>query len=165
MGGGPLTELQAAWAGGDYIDEGQDPVYSTEEMLLALNMSEDNQPGLMIDWLVGAIGAEAKRQKIDKQFKPWPDPLPPILSMTDPIDASYIEGHRIGEEVVIEPAVGKWISYTRGKGKKQRPDDCVSEEGLRFDDSVPVKTIVLPVLEAQGLHADQFEVFLGIGFI
>jgi len=50
------------------------------------------------------------------------------------------------------------ISYTRGKGKKQRPDDCVSEEGLRFDDSVPVKTIVLPVLEAQGLNADEYEV-------
>ncbi|MDB4224165.1 IS66 family transposase [Granulosicoccus sp.] len=50
------------------------------------------------------------------------------------------------------------VSYERGKAKKQRSDDCVSEHGLRFDDSVPVKTIVLPVLEAQGLSADEYEI-------
>jgi len=50
------------------------------------------------------------------------------------------------------------ITYTRGKGRKQRPEDCVSEEGLRFDTTVPQKTIVLPVLEAQGLGPDEYEV-------
>ena len=44
------------------------------------------------------------------------------------------------------------ITYQRGKGKKQRGEDCVNEQGLRFDDSVPVKTIVLPVLETRGLQ-------------
>ena len=50
------------------------------------------------------------------------------------------------------------ITYERGKFKKQRDDDCVSDEGLRFDSSVPVKTIVLPVLGAQGLSDDEYEV-------
>jgi len=50
------------------------------------------------------------------------------------------------------------ITYERGKFKKQRPDDCVSEEGLRFDQSVPVKTIVLPVPGAAGLNADEYEI-------
>ena len=36
------------------------------------------------------------------------------------------------------------ITYQRGKAKKVRPEDCVSDSGLRFDASVPVKTIVLP---------------------
>ncbi|MGD8730597.1 MAG: FtsK/SpoIIIE domain-containing protein [Anaerolineales bacterium] len=115
IGGGPLTELQTAWAGNEYIDDGHDPVYKTKEMLDALHMSEDNQPSLFIDWIVGAIGAEAKRQKIPTQHKPWPDPLPSVLSMTDPIDASYLEGSRPGERIVINPDVERWLSYTRAK--------------------------------------------------
>jgi DNA segregation ATPase FtsK/SpoIIIE-like protein len=114
IGGGPLTELQTAWAGNDYIDEGHDPVYKTKEMLDALDMSMDNQPSLFIDWIVGAIGAEAKKQKIPEQHKPWPDPLPPVLSMTEPVDASYIEGYRPGDDVVINPEVARWMKYTRG---------------------------------------------------
>ena len=50
------------------------------------------------------------------------------------------------------------ISYERGKFKKHRGDECVNEEGLRFDPTVPVKTIVLPVLGAQGLSVDEYEV-------
>lgn len=33
------------------------------------------------------------------------------------------------------------ITYQRRKGKKRRDDDCVTDAGLRFDDSVPVETI------------------------
>lgn len=50
------------------------------------------------------------------------------------------------------------ITYQRGKGKKQRSDDCVNEQGLRFDESVPVKTIILPVLEIQGLQPEEYEI-------
>lgn len=50
------------------------------------------------------------------------------------------------------------ITYQRGKGKKQRAEACVNEQGLRFDDSVPVKTIVLPVLATQGLEPHEYEV-------
>jgi transposase len=50
------------------------------------------------------------------------------------------------------------ITYKRGKFNKHRDDDCVTEEGLRFDASVPVKTIVLPVLGVQGLDEDAYEI-------
>lgn len=50
------------------------------------------------------------------------------------------------------------ITYKRGKGPKVRPEDCVTDAGLRFDPSVPMKTIALPVLELNGLCADEFEV-------
>ena len=50
------------------------------------------------------------------------------------------------------------ITYERGKAPKVRAEDCVSDSGLRFDASVPVKTIVLPTPEIEGLSADQYEI-------
>ncbi len=49
------------------------------------------------------------------------------------------------------------ITYTRRKGK-QRPDDCVNDSGLRFNDNVPVKVITLIPDELKGKDADQYEV-------
>lgn len=39
------------------------------------------------------------------------------------------------------------ITYERGKGKKQRPEDCVSDAGLRFGPDVPMETVMLAVPE------------------
>ena len=47
------------------------------------------------------------------------------------------------------------ITYTR---KKQRQDQCVTDQGLRFDDSVPVEVIELPAPELQGEEASEYEV-------
>jgi transposase len=47
------------------------------------------------------------------------------------------------------------ITYTR---KKQRQNNCVTDQGLRFDDSVPVEVIELPAPELQGEQASQYEV-------
>jgi DNA segregation ATPase FtsK/SpoIIIE-like protein len=115
VGGGPLIELQAAWAGADYVDDGNDPTYKTAEMLDALDLNVDNQPGIMIDWIVGALGAEAKRQKIPRQLKPWPDPLPDVLPLDLPIDGSYLEGSKPGQEAVLDPLVARWMKYRSGR--------------------------------------------------
>ena len=50
------------------------------------------------------------------------------------------------------------ITYTRKKGPKRRPDDCVSDSGLRFDSSVPVKTIRLSPDEIKGLDESEYEI-------
>ena len=50
------------------------------------------------------------------------------------------------------------ITYERGKAPKVRPEGCVSDSGLRFDESVPVKTIALSVPEIAGLDADQYDI-------
>ena len=50
------------------------------------------------------------------------------------------------------------ISYTRKKGPKRRPQDCVTDCGLRFDASVPVKTIRLLPDEIKGLDESQYEI-------
>ena len=48
------------------------------------------------------------------------------------------------------------ITYERRK--KQRPEDCVTDQGLRFNDDVPVELIRLSAPELQGEDADQYEV-------
>jgi DNA segregation ATPase FtsK/SpoIIIE-like protein len=115
IGGGALTEVQAAWAGGEYGDDGQDAVYPAAEILEALKLAPDNAPGLMIDWLVGAAAAEAARQKVPKQFKPWPDPLPSVLPLNRPIDASYLQGSKPGAELVINPDLAKWMENSKSR--------------------------------------------------
>lgn len=50
------------------------------------------------------------------------------------------------------------ITYQRGTAKKQRPEDCVSDSGLRFSDKVPVQVIEVTPPELSGPEADQYEV-------
>ena len=50
------------------------------------------------------------------------------------------------------------ISYTRKQGPKRRPQDCVTDSGLRFDASVPMKTIRLSPHEIEGLDENQYEI-------
>jgi transposase len=56
------------------------------------------------------------------------------------------------------PVETQTISYERGKAKKQRGDDCVTDSGLRFDDTVPVEVIEAKVPQLSGPDADQYEV-------
>ena len=56
-----------------------------------------------------------------------------------------------------EPPPTERISYERRKGKR-RGEGCVTEEGLRFDDSVPVERIELSAPELEGPDADDYEV-------
>ena len=61
------------------------------------------------------------------------------------------------EKPTVEPAPPtETITYKRRK--KQRKDDCVTDQGLRFDERVPVKVIDLPAPELQGPDADQYDV-------
>ena len=54
------------------------------------------------------------------------------------------------------PPETETITYERRK--KQRSDDCVTDEGLRFDERVPVEVTELPAPELQGEDADQYEI-------
>ena len=49
------------------------------------------------------------------------------------------------------------ITYDRRK-RKLRGDECITDEGLRFDESVPVETIELSAPQLQGPDADDYEV-------
>ena len=103
-----------AWAGAEYGDDKPDPVYTTEEILAAMNLKPENKPGLMIDWIVGAIAAQARRDKVPKQYKPWPNPLPDELPLNLPVDATYIGGED-ADEIVLDPATVKWLENTEAE--------------------------------------------------
>ena len=64
----------------------------------------------------------------------------------------------LGETVKAEPIETQSITYERGKAKKNRGSDCVTDSGLRFDDSVPVEVIEVESPELTGADADEFEV-------
>jgi hypothetical protein len=65
----------------------------------------------------------------------------------------------MGEPVKpLPPADKQKITYERGKAKKKRDEDCVTDSGLRFGPEVPVKTITLNAPELSGPDAAQYEV-------
>ncbi len=57
-----------------------------------------------------------------------------------------------------ETELKKVAEHTRGKAKKNRPEDCVTESGLRFNDDVPVEIIDLTPDELKGDTADQYTI-------
>ena len=77
--------------------------------------------------------------------------LPQQLSLLG-FSAEELEKLRSGEEEK------QAIVYQRGKGQKQRLDDCVNDSGLRFGEDVPVKRIPVVPPELRGSKADQWEV-------
>lgn len=48
--------------------------------------------------------------------------------------------------------------YPRGTAKKNRPDECTTDAGLRFSDDVPVEKIDVVPAELTGPEADQYQV-------
>jgi hypothetical protein len=50
------------------------------------------------------------------------------------------------------------ITYQRGTAKNNRPDDCVTDAGLRFSDDVPVEVIRITPPELEGDSANDYEI-------
>ena len=85
------------------------------------------------------FGEKSERRLIDDN--PHQISLADLLSTTEP---------------QVAPPPTEKITYTRRK--KQRPDDCVTDQGLRFTDDVPVEVIDMNAPELTGPNADQFEI-------
>lgn len=67
----------------------------------------------------------------------------------------------LGEPIQTAPEAGEKQtidSYQRGKTKKNRNDECVTDSGLRFSDDVPVENIDVIPDELKGPDADQYEI-------
>ena len=121
VGGGTLSEVQAAWSGAPYDESKPDAVYPVPDILDALEKQND-PPRSLLGWLVGSLAAESRRQHIPKQFKPWPDPLPEKLPLNNPVNAEYIQQGKLGKEIVINPSVAAWMKNADGKPLWQRHD-------------------------------------------
>ena len=103
--------------------------------------SENADLKKQLDWF--------KRQLFGPKSEKRIEPNPYQLSLGEAFAAPVHDGGVREKET---------ITYERGKGPKVRPEDCVTDTGLRFDPTVPVRTIRLPVLELNGLSGDEFEV-------
>ena len=66
----------------------------------------------------------------------------------------------LGEAVTTEPAKEDkvQVTYQRGKAKKQRPEDCATDAGLRFTEDVPVEVVEVTPSQLQGDDAEQYEI-------
>ena len=109
VGGAAPTEVQVAWSGAPYDETKPDPMYPTDDILKAIQ-KEDDPPRSLLGWLVGALNLEAQRQEIPKQFKPWPNNLPSLLPINEPVDASYITKDPRNPTLVINPKVAEWVA-------------------------------------------------------
>ena len=65
-------------------------------------------------------------------------------------------GEILKGEVPEQEVPTETITYERRK--KNRSEDCVTNQGLRFTDDVPVELIHLAAAEMQGEDAEQYEV-------
>ena len=77
-----------------------------------------------------------------------------------PVEQPHQPGLDLGEAAkpIVPEGEKITVTYQRGTGKKQRPDDCVNDAGLRFNDDVPVEVIEHQPPELSGPEADQYEV-------
>lgn len=57
-----------------------------------------------------------------------------------------------------EPTTVTVPAHERGTAKKQRPEDCVTDTGLRFGENVPVQVVRLEPPELSGPDADQYAI-------
>ena len=107
-----LTEIQSAWSGAPYAGDAANSPYPPELVLAAIEKPADDPPRSVLGWLVGSMAAEARRQAIPKQFKPWPDPLLEQLPINLPVDAGYIEelGGKDGTSVVLSSDLARWAA-------------------------------------------------------
>jgi transposase len=117
---------------------------SREELLVAVS-DLTNKLKLtqhQLDWLKRQLFGE----KSEKRFLLNPDQLG--------FDADVLG--KLSEEQ--DTRAEEKISYTQKKGPKLRPSDCVTDCGLRFDASVPMKTIRLTPPEIEGLDESEYEI-------
>ncbi|HLB48752.1 MAG TPA: FtsK/SpoIIIE domain-containing protein, partial [Anaerolineales bacterium] len=157
VGNDVLQGVQMARAGGDYSDDrtemlrdviwlddealpgkdasGDQPLYSGSELAEALGMKPGEKPGTLVDWVVGICALRAKRDGVPPQRKPWPDPLPEYLPLTEPVDALYLNTERtIGPEkkIVIDDGLDAWLKNTEEK-PLWKPYDWKMPTPLRAD--------------------------------
>lgn len=123
--------LQIARAGGPYI-EPQDNTQEADiifEDTHSVDMRGTSEPSApqevsIVDRIVDLVRVLAK-EHAEKQHKPWPDPLPKLLTINHPIDAYHLNldgmtRKKIDEQIVIAPMVRLWLKNDDDLGKKPR---------------------------------------------
>jgi hypothetical protein len=115
---------------------------SADSSVLVQALSEENaQLKRQLAWFKQQLfGGKSEKRVIE-------NPDQPLLTglMGEPVEP-------------LPPADKQKITYERGKAKKNRDDDCVTDSRLRFGPEVPVKTITLDAPELSGPDADEYDI-------
>ena len=107
----------------------RDKVFALEQKVQSLEHQ--------LDWFKRQLfGRKSEKRLLE------PDPDQPLL-----------DGFEVKAPAPVEPEK-QTITYTR---TKQRGSDCATDVGLRFDDTVPKKTIHCAAPELQGPNAHEYE--------
>lgn len=115
--------------------------YAELEAAFSSSKSENESLKRQLAWLKKQMfGTKSERRLVDVD----PDQLP-------------LDG-LLAEVTKPEPVETQTVTFERGKAKKKRGSDCVTDSGLRFDETVPVEVIQIEAPELNGPDADQFEV-------
>lgn len=118
------------------MNKGTSSIQSERDKVLALEQKVQSLEH-QLDWFKRQLFGRKSEKRILE-----PNPDQPLLD---------------GFEVKKPPAVQgekQTITYTR---TKQRGSDCATDVGLRFDDTVPKKTIYCAAPELQGPNAHEYE--------
>lgn len=108
---------------------------------VAVLQAENQSLKAQLDWFKKQLfGRKSEKRLIDE----------------NPNQASLLEGLEDTTKPKLEPATEE-ITYKRRKGK-QRDDSCVTDQGLRFDDSVPIERIELSGAGLNEQNRDEYEV-------
>jgi transposase len=120
-----------------------------------------NQDELIVELHEKVMRVEAENVALRQRVRWFEKQVFGQKSEKRPVDNPHQQSLALGEtSTTPEPAEGEQqtITYQRGKAKKQRADDCVSDAGLRFNADVPVEVIDIEPADLSGSEADQYEV-------
>ena len=108
----------------------QQPGYAELEAAFTSSESENESLKRQLAWFKKQMfGTKSERRLVDVD----PDQLP-------------LDG-LLAEVTKPEPVDTQTIIFERGKAKKKRGSDCVTDSGLRFDETVPVEVILIEAPE------------------
>lgn len=121
-------------------------------------LSNDNPA---VQWVTQRALLEAEIQSLKSQLNWFKKQLfgqksEKRLIDDNPNQASLLEGLDAEEKPEAEPATEE-ITYKRRKGKR-RDDGCVTNQGLRFDEDVPVERIELAAAGLNEQNKDEYDI-------
>jgi DNA segregation ATPase FtsK/SpoIIIE-like protein len=134
IGNEEIELIQSAYTGEKYVDPDQSPRANVvwPERVESYDPSEDQEPPELYKAIVELLDVLAEEHGVEKQRAPWPEFLPPALSLSellvsrDPkasaitsteylVDVDKImSGRERDETLTLNPSVNKWLNGENG---------------------------------------------------
>ncbi|MCB9453089.1 MAG: AAA family ATPase [Anaerolineaceae bacterium] len=92
----------------------------------------------------------------EKQHKPWPDPLPGILPLNHPIDATHLhtERNKLNNQIVLHPIIRAWLLLENGDTRVRERIDMWKQSNIvnwQIGDKSETQSVQNPLQATVGL--------------